>query len=129
MKKRPLLFIVLITVVVTGIFIWFSSNHNSNGDLTISFVLSGLFALAFSILTGLQLRKIVLATMIGAIMALIIKIIIDWQFDPTSHNLLPFEILIDLVIISIASLIGTGIGLVYRKVRKRKKTDSNDLFT
>ena len=112
-------FIVLITVVVTGIFIWFSSDHNHNNDSTIPFVLSVSFALAFSILTELQLRKIVLATIIGVIIALIIKIIIDWQFDPTSHNLFPFEIMIDLFIILIASLIGTAIGFIYRKFRKR----------
>ena len=117
-------FIVLITVVVTGIFIWFSSDHNHNNDATIPFVLSASFALAFSILTELQLRKIVLATMIGVIIALIIKIIIDWQFDPTSHNLFPFEIMIDLIFILIASLIGAGIGFIYRRFRKRNLIDN-----
>ena len=117
-------FIVLITVVVTGIFIWFSSDHNHNNDATIPFVLSASFALAFSILTELQLRKIVLATMIGVIIALIIKIIIDLQFDPTSHNLFPFEILIDLIFILIASLIGAGIGFIYRRFRKRNLIDN-----
>ena len=124
MKTRLFAFIVLITVVVTGIFIWFSSYHNHNNDFTIPFVLSVLFALTFTILTELQIKKIVFATTIGVIIALIIKIIIDWQFDPTSHNLFPFEILIDLIIISIASLIGAAIGFIYRKFRKRKFFDN-----
>jgi len=120
MKARLFAFVVLITVVVTGIFIWFSSSHNHNNDFTIPFVLSVLFALAFSILTELQIKKIVFATIIGVITALIIKIIIDLQFDPTSHNMFPFEIIIDLIIISIASLIGGVIGFIYRRFRKRK---------
>ena len=124
MKPRPFAFIVLLTLVVTGIFIWFSSNHNNNNNFTIPFVLSVLFTLTFSILSELQLKKIVFATTIGVITALIIKIIIDTQFDPTSHNLFPFEIMIDLIIISIASLIGAAIGFIYRKVRKRKVFDN-----
>ena len=124
MKTRPFPFIVLITVVVTGIFIWISSYYNHNIDFTIPFVLSVLFAFAFSILTELQLRKIMLATTIGVIIALVTKIIIDWQLDPTSHNLFPFEIMIDLFVISIASLIGATIGLVYRRLRKRKLSDN-----
>jgi len=124
MKTRSVAFIVLISVVVTGIFVWFSSNHNHNNDFTIPLVLSVLFALAFSILTELQLRKIVFATTIGVVTALIIKITIDSQFDPTSHNLFPFEIMIDFVLISIASLIGVAIGFIYRKFRKSKFFDN-----
>ena len=120
MKTRFFAFIVLITIVVTGIFIWFSFIHNHNNDFTIPFVLSVLFTLLFSILTELQIKKIVFATTIGIMIALIIKIIIDTQFDPTSHNLFPFEIMIGLTFISIASLIGAAIGFVYRKFKKRK---------
>jgi hypothetical protein len=106
-------------------FIWFSSNHNRNNDFTIPFVLSVLCVLAFSILSQLKIRKIVFATTIGVIVALIIKIIIDWQFDPTSHNLFPFEIMIDLISILIASLIGAAVGLIYRKFIKKKFNASN----
>jgi len=60
----------------------------------------------------------------GIVTALVIKIIIDWQFDPTSHNLFPFEIIIDFVVISIASLIGAAIGFIYRKFRKSKFFDN-----
>ena len=123
MKTRLFAFIVLITVVVTGIFIWFSSIHNHNNDFTVPFILSVLSTLSFSILTELQIKKIVFATTIGIMIALIIKIIIDTQFDPTSHNLFPFEIMIDLIFISIASLIGAAIGFIYRKFRKRKFFD------
>ena len=124
MKTRLFPFIILITFLVTGIFIWFSSYHNHNNDFTIPLLLTVFFALAFSILTELQLRKIVLATMIGVIIALIIKIIIDLRFDPTSHNLFPFEIVIGSFIISIGSLIGAAIGFIYRKFRKRKFFDN-----
>jgi hypothetical protein len=106
------------TVIVTGTFVWFSSNHNPQNDVAIPFVLAVLFGLTLSILTELQIKKILFATTIGVVIALVIKIIIDWQFDPTSHNLFPFEILIDLVIVSIASLIGGAIGFIYRKFIK-----------
>ena len=53
METRLFAFIVLITVVMTGIFIWFSSIHNHNNDFTIPFVLSVLFTLSFKILTEL----------------------------------------------------------------------------
>ena len=124
MKKRLFIIIALVTVAVTGIFIWFSPNHNHSNDFTIPFVLSVLFALTFSILTQLQINKILLATTSGVMIALIIKIIIDLQFDPTSHNLFPFEILIDLIFILIASLIGAGIGFIYRRFRKRNLMDN-----
>lgn len=75
MKTRFFAFIVLITVVVTGIFISFSSYHNHNNDFTIPFVLSVVFALAFSILPELKIRKIVFATTIGVKISLIIKFI------------------------------------------------------
>ena len=132
MKTRLFAFIVLITVIMTGIFLWFSSYHNQSNDFTIPFVLSLLFPLAFSILTELKIKRIVFATIIGVIIALIIKIIIDLRFDPTSHNLFPFEIMIDLFIISIASLVGAAIGFIYRKFRRRKfferkSVDENDL--
>jgi hypothetical protein len=123
-KKRLFAFIVVMATVVTGIFIWFSSNHNHNNDSTIPVALSVLVALTFSIVTELQLRKILFATTIGVIIALVIKIIIDLQFEPTSHNLFPFEILIDLIIISIASLVGAGIGFLYRRFRKQKFFDN-----
>ena len=120
MKTRPFAFIVLITAIVTGLFIWFSSNHNHNSDFTIPIVLSILFTLSFSILTELQTRRIVFATTIGVMIALIIKIIIDTQYGPTSHNLFPFEIIINSIVISIASLIGAAIGLIYRNFIKTK---------
>ena len=123
-KKRLFAFIVVMGTVVTGIFIWFSSNHNHNNDSTIPVAVAVLFALTFSIVTELQLKKILFATTVGVIIALIIKIIIDLQFDPTSHNLFPFEILIDLIIISIASLIGAAIGFIFRRVRKQKFLDN-----
>lgn len=121
---RQFAFIVLISIVGTGIFIWFTSDHNHNNDFTIPFALAILFALAFSILTELQKRKIVIATTIGVMIALIIKIKIDWQFDPTSHNLFPFEIIIDSIVISIASLIGAALGYIYRKYIKKKFFDA-----
>ena len=117
---KSIAFIVLITVVLTGLFIWFSSNHNQNNDFTTPFLLSVLFALGFDIVTELQKRKIVIATAIGVTLAFIVKIIIDWQFDPTSHNLFPFEIVIDFIIASIASLIGVAFGYIYRRFRRRK---------
>ncbi|HSB92320.1 MAG TPA: hypothetical protein VLC28_04345, partial [Flavitalea sp.] len=72
--------IVFITMVLTGLFTWFSSNHNHNNDLAIPLLLSVLFALAFDILTDFGIGKIVFATAMGITLALVVKILIDWQF-------------------------------------------------
>jgi hypothetical protein len=123
MKKPGGVIIVLATAVATGAFLWFFSNHNHNNDFTIPVSLAILSVLAFSILTELELTRIAFTVIIGVMIALIIKIIIDWQFDPSSHSLFPFEIVIDSFIILVASLIGVAIGLVYRKFIKRKFFD------
>jgi len=120
MRKSLFAVAVLIAIAVTGMFIWLSTDYNHNNDMTIPFALSVLFALTLSILTELQTKKILFATIIGVLILIIIKIIIDWQSDPTSHNLFPFEILIDLIVISATSLIGVAMGLIYRGLRRRK---------
>lgn len=120
MKKSLFLVIALVTAIVTGIFIWFSLSHNHNNDFTIPFFLAVFLAFGFSILTQLELSKVVLATTIGETVALMIEIIIDVRSDPSSHNLFPFEVVIDLIVISFASLIGAGIGFIYRKLKRRK---------
>ena len=111
--------IVLITTIVSGLFTWFSSNHNHNNDIAIPLLLSVLFALAFDVLTDSDNGKIVFATAIGITLALVVKILIDWQFDPTSHNLFPFEIVINFIAVSVGALVGIICGYVYRRIRKR----------
>ncbi|HSB94508.1 MAG TPA: hypothetical protein VLC28_15395 [Flavitalea sp.] len=111
--------IVFITTIVTGLFTWFSSNHNHNNDIAMTLLLSILFALACDMLTNFDNGKIVFATATGITLALVVKILIDWQFDPTSHNLFPFEIVINFIAASVASLVGIGCGYVYRRIRRR----------
>jgi len=54
MKKILFLFIVFLTVIVTGIFFWFSAHHNPKNDVTIPLVVAVLFGVTLSILTELQ---------------------------------------------------------------------------
>jgi hypothetical protein len=86
--------------------------------------LAVLYALAFTILTQVEQKKIVWATTIGAMIAIVINFFIDWHFDPTSHNLLPFEFILDVVVVLFASIIGVAIGSIYRWFRKRRLSDN-----
>jgi hypothetical protein len=119
MKKTKLvIWLVFIAILVAGLPMWFTSNHNHINDLSILLPVALLLAIVFSVLTKLQLKTICFVTVIGVIVSIIIKIIIDTNIDPTSHNLFPFEILIDGFFVLLASLIGAAIGIVIRLLIK-----------
>ena len=120
MKIRLFILLILIASIVIGVSIWLSSYPEVVGIFTLTFNLSVLLTLAFTILTKVELIKIIFATMLSAMFAIIIAIMIDVSFDPTSHNLLPFEIIIDIYWLLIACLIGVLPGALFRWLKKRK---------
>jgi len=101
-------------------FIWFSSNHEHNNDFTIPLTLTLLLAFAFSIITRFKIAKIIFATTIGVLLSIIIKINIDWHYDPTSHDLFPFEILIDAFVIFVTAIIGVLLAVLFRWITKKR---------
>ncbi len=124
-KKINVKWLLLISVITAGAPIWFISYHTftPNRILMISAILTVLLALLFSFLTKQQGKKIVYTIASGFIIATIIKIIIDSIADPSSHNLLPFEIIYYTIIAFVAALIGVGVGFVIKRflLNLRKK--------
>jgi ammonia channel protein AmtB len=121
MKIKLFISLIIIAAIVVGMFTWFSSNHEHDNDFTLLFSLSILLALLFTITTRLEIVRIIFATTIGVLLSIIIKIIIDWHYNPTSHNLFPFEIIIDAFLIFIVTLIGALAGALFRWIIKKRK--------
>jgi hypothetical protein len=120
MKPKPFVLLLITATIVVGMFTWFSSNHEHNNDFTLPGILTMLLALVFSIATRLEILKIIFATTGGVLLSLIIKIIIDGYYDPTSHNLWPFEIIIVGFLILVACVVGVLPGVLFRLLKKRK---------
>lgn len=118
-KKRAFgLFVV--AVLAEGLPVWFNANHNHANDATLTLAIPLVLALVCRITTKLSSRTICFAIVAGASAALIIKIFIDWHFDPTSHNLLPFEIIINGILITCALLAGLALGSIVQWLRARR---------
>jgi len=116
MPKKSTQTLFIISLVLTGIFLWLSSYIPllKNWKAIATFVL--LLALITTLLSKETGKMIVLAVSCGYMGAYIIRIIIDVISDPTSHNLLPFEIILLTLNILPAALIGFGLGFVVKKL-------------
>jgi hypothetical protein len=110
----------IVAVLAVGLPIWFNANHNHDNDATLTLATPFILAIVYKMATKLSLRFICVAIVTGALMALIIKMFIDWHFDPTSHNLFPFEIVINGILISFVVLIGISVGGVIQWLRARR---------
>jgi hypothetical protein len=110
----------IIAVLAVGLPVWFNANHNHSNDATLTLAIPFMLALVYKMATKLSLRFICVAIITGALAAFVIKMFIDWHFDPTSHNLFPFEIIINGMLISFAVLIGISIGGIIQWLRARR---------
>lgn len=116
-KKINIKWLLLLSVLTAGVPIWFTSYHTFTNTkiIRVSAILTLLLALLFSLLTNDQNKKIFFILAAGFVSATIIKIIIDSISDPSTHNLLPFEIIYYAIIASLAALIGVGVGFVIKR--------------
>lgn len=118
-------------MLTAGVPIWFTSYHTftAKGIILISVILTILLALLFSLITKGQNKKIFYTTVPGFIIATIIKIIIDSISDPSTHNLLPFEMIYYAIISFLAVLIGVGVGFVIKRffITTSKELNEKDL--
>jgi hypothetical protein len=109
----------IVTMILTGLPLWLSSYQSFNTysyySLGILSILSFIF-LAFSYCSWKDLFKM---QMLGFFLAWVIKVVIDATKDPTSHNLLPFELAIMLFIAFIATSIGIGLAVLVQFLRGR----------
>lgn len=118
MKAKAIKLLIVLPSLLQGAAMFLYTGRNQSNDYTLLFGVACLLAFLFCLLTRLHLGTIVITITIGGIIALISKIIVDMQVDPTSHNLLPFEIVITACIACIAALIGAVLGKMIRKAPK-----------
>ena len=117
LKKISIKWLFLIAVITAGGPIWFISydSFTTKRVILISGILTVVLALLSSLLTNEQNKKIIYTIVSGFIVATIIKIIIDSISDPSSHNLLPFEIIYYMVIAFLSAGIGVSVGLLIKR--------------
>ncbi len=121
MKRfKQLIFTIVVSILVAGLPIWFKSNDNNANDFLIPLMASLILGITFIVLTKHKISTICYATTFGVIAAIIINITIDTKRDTTSHNLLPFEVLIDTIFVFFASFAGASLGNFIRLLVKRK---------
>ena len=111
MKYKLVIWLLLLAIVPMCLAYWLSPGYNKQHE-EVAAPLCFLLAFAFSF-SKLSTRKVCIIIFCGMMIAKIIKISIDIQNDPTSHNLLPFELAIYGVILSFFILIGAGLGKLY----------------
>ena len=107
----------LLAILASGLPMWFNSNHEHENDATLTLAIPLLLTLLSRITTKLRSRTICFAVAAGAWIAMVIKIFIDLHYNPTSHNLFPFEVVIDGILISLAALAGIAIGTIIERLR------------
>jgi hypothetical protein len=82
----------------------------------VAFVLGIL--LSFS--PGGPLKKVTLSLAGGSILANLVFISLDWMKDPTSHNLFPFELAFNFVLVAVPAFVGA---LLTRPFKPRPSTE------
>jgi len=92
-------------------------------DWKVVAVFQFLLALSLTVLTKQQDKKVRTMVPAGLLTATFIKIIIEGIADPTSHNLWPIELIYLAVIAFPSALIGTGLGLLMKRVSVMLKTE------
>jgi len=116
-KKINIKWLLLVSVLTAGVPIWFTSYHTFTNTKIIrgSAILTILLSLFVSLITKDQYKKIGYTIVSGFILATIIKIMIDSISDPSTHNLLPFELIYYAIMAFLAALIGVGAGFVIKR--------------
>jgi hypothetical protein len=116
--KRGLKFgLFMVAVLAEGLPVWFNANHNHANDATLILAIPLMLALVSRLATKRSARFLCFAIVTGALAALVIKMFIDWHFDPTSHILFPFEVIINGLLITFVVLIGMAIGSIIQGSR------------
>jgi len=119
MNNKPIALLLLITAVSVAAAMFLTSGPNHSNDITLPFFLSCFLSLFFVFWSGRRIGTVLLTITIGYVAATIIKIIVDLNIDPSSHNLFPFEVLISGFVGLVAAVIGSAIGMIYKRFRKK----------
>jgi hypothetical protein len=119
--KRKVLSVYLLSVIICGSVYW----PIKTIDLGTSNFYIGVWVLAMITLAtlatselGLNWKKIMISCSLTIASVIFIKAVVDIIFDPTSHNLLPFELVIGYMAGFALANFGFLIGLMIRKANK-----------
>lgn len=115
MKKNRKVGAILIGLVVGAISYWFQPyNQTEIAGISIWLIMgAGSFigALVYSFLLESKAHKIALPLTIGVLIAILSRILYDTiLWDPTSHNLAPFEFIFAIIACFPSALVGAFIG-------------------
>ncbi len=120
LKDKVIRWFVLILIPLTDLETGFNFfYHPSNYNLLIAASL--LLPFAFCLFTNLKIWKATFVTTFAGMIGTIIKIIVDIHKDPTSHNLLPIEIIINTLLIFTISFASAALGTAIKLLIKRNK--------
>lgn len=113
-KDRNGIILLIVATLATGLMFWpvpYSElDYTSTSHLT-TWIISALIAGFIGvILLRKSTKHTTLLVTTGFLLAVIIKVNIDYFDDPTNHNLVPFELLITLLIALPPAFIGAWIG-------------------
>ena len=123
MKNKANLWVALTGLLVGAISYWPVPYSEMNLLGLYPWLLASSAALAGALLFTLFLNqkpwKIALSMTLGVVLAILIRIIYDTSFwDPTSHNLAPFELMIVGLQTLPATFAGAYLGLLFKKLKK-----------
>lgn len=129
MKATLKLWIIFIGLIVGGFSYWLNPyNELSLLGVHIYLILcigSLLASFFIQILSNSNPIKIILFLSLGAIIAIVIRIIYDTAFwDSTSHNLAPFEILITAFIILPSAFVGVYLARLVKWLERDQNNDN-----
>lgn len=121
-KEKIIRWLLLINIPIVVMMTWFNFYHQLKYTeiLSILILLSGLI---FCFKTKLKIWKVCFIVTVAGVAAHILEIIADWHQDPTSHNLLPFEIVIYSLTFFAFSLASCAIGLIIKLLISKKREE------
>ena len=114
LKDYNLRIVIFSVFFACGIPLWLFSPLNKS--LKFSYCFLFVLSFLFKIKINMKNNKLFFSLLIGLLCGYIVKLSIDFQKDPSSHNLLPFEIIMLLFVCAIIILVGIGLGLLYNRL-------------
>jgi drug/metabolite transporter (DMT)-like permease len=100
-------------------FLSYSERNKLSGDVYLTFAAVAL-VIGFAVTLGVTTRRYRTAgfVLLGVCLAHLLVIVADYQQDPTSHNLMPFEFAI-LCVVAAPAYVGAGIAHIVDSIRRK----------
>jgi hypothetical protein len=117
-KQGNVIWMLILGIVAAGFPLWITSYHqftNSIAPMLMSLILLAIVTGVATVQTELKAGSLLFVMMTAFLIALFIKFYIDFLEDSSSHNLLPFELIAELVLGLVFTAIGLACGLAFKK--------------